>query len=516
MGKSQISHIKQAFFNHTLSNDTQFSFTHADFDLGQLQNEFSSLYQILRSNKEYWAKHVEVVLYASYVCDLMIRYYEIDYHPAEIEKLKKQKKEIDSYAQGHSLSSENLSTSNTFFIFLLEQIKNNFDAPNASLDTLTTIRQKVGELNTNRSKFGYSRALAMQLLVYLEHSSLFELIQEMNEILGNQYGFVDGINLLNESREALAALGIVLFAFRFIINLIIGIKQIVQASIEKELSVSKVFKQELDKRGFTMASDLVWSLVGLLTTYPNFFHVPTSSISPTILAFLVFDALLLLTQWLYEATNYKKQIQELTEQKIGAQPIELLVIQRQMDLLKDEWESQCSYYAINILGAHILAISFAATLMYSGPLAIAGVALFSMLGNALYNTAGEYKKYKKTQIAVTRELANGEILNNQHHQQLLSLLREERDEAHTELWNSLAFNFGGIAFIISATVICWPVALVVTVGYIGHQLNKSYQKQLHLHDKDGVTHDLYRFISVEQDDEEPSASLRLTQLSNLL
>lgn len=510
MGKSQISHIKQAFFNHTLSNDTHFSFAQADFDLNQLHNEFSSLYQILRSNKEYWANHVEVVLYASYICDLMIRYYEIDYHPTEIEKLKKQKKEIDSYVQGHSLSNESSSSNNTFFIFLLEKIKNNFDAPSTSLDTLTTIRQKVGKLNTNRSKFGYSRALAMQLLDYLEHTSFFELIQEMNDILGNQYGFVDGINLLNQSRETLAALGIILFAFRFIINLIIGIKQIIQASVEKELSLSKVFKQELERRGFTMASDLVWSLVGLLTTYPNFFHVPIASVSPIILAFLVFDALLLLTQWLYEAANYKKQVQKLTEQQISAKPTELLVIQRQMDLLKDDWEAQCSYYAINILGAHILAISFAATLIYTGPLAIAGVALFSMLGNALYNTAEEYKKYKKAQISVNRELANGEILNNEHHQQLLSLLREERNEAHTELWDSLTFNFGGIAFIITATVVCWPVALVVTIGYIGHQLNKSYQKQLHLHDHDGIAHDLYRFINVESANEEPSALPELT------
>ncbi|CAM4492604.1 MAG: hypothetical protein LEGION0403_FIIPPAGN_00442 [Legionella sp.] len=272
-----------------------------------------------------------------------------------------------------------------------------------------------------------------------------------------------------------------------------------------------MFKQELEKRGFTMASDLVWSLVGLLTTYPNFFHVPISSVSPVILTFLIFDALLLLTQWLYEAANYKKHMQELTEQKIEAEPIELLVIQRQMDLLKDEWEAQCSYYAINILGAHILAISFAATLIYTGPLAIAGVALFSMLGNALYNTAEEYKKYKKSQIAIARELVNGEILNDAHHQQLLSLLREERDEAHTELWDSLTFNFGGIAFIITATVVCWPVALVVTVSYIGHQLNKSYQKQLHLYDKNGVTHDLYRFISVESDDEAVPARLELTK-----
>ncbi|WP_058535183.1 hypothetical protein [Legionella saoudiensis] len=510
MGKSQISHIKQAFFNHTWNNDIGFSFTQEDFNLNQLQNEFSSLYQILSSNKTFWANHVEVVLYVSFVCDLMIHYYEIDYQPTEIEKLKKQKKEIESYIQGHSLSQESASSNNTFFIFLLEQIKNNFDESGVIGDPLTTIRQKVGKLNTNRSKFGYSRALAMQLLAYLEHSAFFELIQEMNDILGNQYGFVDGINLLNQSREALAALGIILFAFRFIINLIIGIKQIIQASIEKELSVSKVLKQELEKRGFTMASDLVWSLVGLLTTYPNFFHVPISSVSPIILAFLIFDALLLLTQWLYDASNYRKQIQELTEQKIGAEPLELLVIQRQLDLLKDEWEAQCSYYAINILGAHILAISFAATLIYTGPLAIAAVALFSMLGNALYNTAEEYKKYKKAQIAVARELTNGEILNDEHHQKLISLLREERDEAHAELWNTLTFNFGGIAFIITATVVCWPVALAVTIGYIGHQLNKSYQKQLHLHDKDGVAHDLYRFISVDNYEEETSVGFKIT------
>ncbi|MGL5743200.1 MAG: hypothetical protein ACRCXC_12035 [Legionella sp.] len=51
------------------------------------------------------------------------------------------------------------------------------------------------------------------------------------------------------------------------------IKHIIQAALNEELSTKKVLQQELEKRGFTMASDLVWAVVvGLLTTYSDFFR----------------------------------------------------------------------------------------------------------------------------------------------------------------------------------------------------------------------------------------------------
>lgn len=506
MGRSQIGQIKQAFFNHSFTRETQVSFKEPDFELGQLHNEFSSLYQLAQSNRKRWIDAMEVVLYTSYICDLMILYYELAHLPSEVIKLKKQKKEIESFIKEHlSLQQSSSSSKAPFPMFLLEKIHTNLEEYQSNFDTLMSLRQKVGDLNTNRSKFGYSRALAMQILAYLQNSPLFELIQEMNEVLGNQYGFVDGISLLNESRETLAVLGVVLFAFRFIINLIIAMKQVIQAALHNELSCSKVLEQELEKRGFTMASDLVWSIVGLLTTYPNFFHIATTAVSPIILVFLVFDAVLLAIQWLFEATKHKARLNELIEQKENATALELTVIQRQLDLLDDEWDAQCSYYAINIFGAHILALSFAVTLLYTGPLALAGVALFSMLGNALYNTAEEYKKYQQTKVAIKRELANGVLVNDAHHQKLIQILYEEHNEANKEFWNTLAFNFGGIAFIITTAVIFWPVALTVTIGYIGYQLSKSYQKQLHLNNSEEIPHDLYRFLNTIPDDSESSA-----------
>ncbi|MGL5743199.1 MAG: hypothetical protein ACRCXC_12030 [Legionella sp.] len=81
-------------------------------------------------------------------------------------------------------------------------------------------------------------------------------------------------------------------------------------------------------------------------------------------------------------------------------------------------------------------------MLCTGPLALAGLAFFSMLGNALYNTSEEYKKYKKSQIAVRREQKNGELIDDEHHQKLLEVLHEEYEQNYVQFWTSLAFNVG--------------------------------------------------------------------------
>ena len=132
---------------------------------------------------------------------------------------------------------------------------------------------------------------------------------------------------------------------------------------------------------------------------------------------------------------------------------------------------------------------------------MAGLALLSLLGNALYNTAEEYKKYQKSAIAVRRELTNGTILDDEHHRQLLSVLNEKCDKSYQDFWKSLAFNVGGIAFIITAAVASWPVALGLTCIYVGYRLYDMYQKQLTA--KNDTSEDIYRLL-------EPDESARTT------
>lgn len=511
MGKSNLALIKHAFFNHSSEQKNAFSFKEDDFDLDQLRFEFSSLLQLFLSNKQHWLKDVEAVFYLNVLCDLMICYYEYDYTGAELKKLKEQKKEIEAFIQVHLLNKKQ----NVLVLspaFLLAQANKS----QSSFFNLYKLRKYVGDINSKRSHFNYSRNLATQVVTYLEKSPISEVIYELNTILGNQYSFVEGLNLLNNSREALALLGIALFAIRFLINLILMIKHVLQATLNNELSATKVLKQELEKRAFIMASDLVWSIVSLLTTYNNFFHISSLAIPPLVLSFLIFDILLFLAQGFFEATKHNQRLNELLSQKKDATPFEQAIITRQIDVLNDEWDVQCTYYAINLLGAHILAGSFAITLLYTGPLAIAGLAIFSMFGNALYNTAEDYKKYQQSRIMVKRELANGAILYDAHHQKLMEQLNEECNQNYNDFLQALAFNVGGIAFIITATVISWPIALSLTLAYVSYQLNNSYQQQLTKNTREEVPHDIYRLLHAYQDEDEAlehSCQARLGSMS---
>ncbi|KTD42152.1 hypothetical protein [Legionella parisiensis] len=491
MGKSKISLIKHAFFNSSFKK-TDFSFKEEEFHLDQLKYEFSSLYQLIISNKSNWTEDGPAVLYLGFLCDFLISYYELDYVTSDLEKLRECRKKIEEFYKVGCLQ-EKQNSIEVFSEFMQEEIRTNAQGYLSSFTSISKLRQYIGTINTKRSQFSYSRGLANYAITYLQKSSISELIQEINKVLGNQYSFKEGINFLNKSREAITDLGISLYALRFFINLILMIKHIVESAISDELSTRKVLKQEMEKRGFAMANDLVWAVVGLLTTYNNFFHIADTAVPLITLAFLTFDTFLLLAQWIFEARQYHERMHELQEQLKKATVYEHAIIQRQIDILNDEWEAQSAYFAINVLGANIIATCFAISLLCTGPLALAGLALFSMLGNALYNTSEEYKKYQKSSIAVRRELANGNVLDDEHHHQLLRKINEECNKDYCEFWKSLAFNVGGIAFIITAAVASWPIALGLTLVYMAYQFNNAYQKQLHNQDEDPL--DIYRLLS---------------------
>lgn len=491
MGKSKIGLIKHTFFNNSFKKN-DFSFKEEEFRLDQLKYEFSSLYQVIISNKSNWAEDSPIVLYLYFLCDLLISYHELDYVGSDLEKLRQCRKKIEEfYKIGHV--QEKQKSIEGFSEFMREELRMNTLGYLSSFTSISKLRQYIGTINTKRSQFSYSRGLANYAIIYLQKSSISELIQEINKVLGNQYSFSEGINFLTKSREAITDLGISLYALRFFINLILMIKHIVESAISEELSARKVLKQEMEKRGFTMANDLVWTIVGLLTTYNNFFHIAEAAVPLITLSFLTFDTLLLLAQWIFEACQYHDRMHELQEQLKKATVCEQAIIQRQIDVLNDEWEAQCTYFAINVLGANIIATSFVISLLCTGPLALAGLALFSMLGNALYNTSEEYKKYQKSSIAVRREVTNGNILDDEHHHQLIRKLNEECNKNYCEFWKSLAFNVGGIAFIITAAVASWPLAVGLTLVYVAYQFNNAYQKQLQ--NQDEAPQDIYRLLS---------------------
>ncbi|MDR3441742.1 MAG: hypothetical protein P4L65_01865 [Legionella sp.] len=486
MRKSTVSIKKHGFFSQTQDNNTAYFFNEPDFDFSQLSFEFTSLYQLFLSNKLFYAKHIEMTLYLDYLCDLMLSYYQFDVN-SDLKPLQKQKNEVAAFL--NELEHPSIDRSS---ILLRERIKAHRQHSFSTFGRISEFNKRIGQFNSERSHINYSRSLAINLLNYLKNNSF---IQDLNRILGDQYIFINGINLLTESRGVFALLGIVLLGFRFSINLILMGQRVWNALQEKELSVYKVFKQELEQRGFSMVSDLIWAVVGVLTTFNNFFNISSLSVSPIVLGFLMFDTLLLLAQWCYESIQYNKRLKELASQIKEATHLELLLIEQQINLLNDQWEVQCAYFALNILGANIIALSFAFTLLYVNPIILIGIALLSMLGNALYNSSEEYKKYQQSNVSVNRELANGTILSDVHHREILMKLQEERDYYYLQFLKHLGFNVGGVAFIITAAVVSWPVTLCLTSLYIGYQLYKNYQNLVEKEENKVLPHHTYRFFS---------------------
>lgn len=488
-----IGAVKHDFLSKSSPKSDPISFKDYDFHLDQLNIEFLSLYKLFISNKDYLKKDSEIVSYLHYLCELMIQYYQDDYDPEYLKDIEKKKKEIEAFMLENS-SRENQTIK--FPTFLLDGIKNNAMDYASSFASTSKLREHISSLHTNWIYWNYSRAVANHAIIYLQNSGFSDLIKEINKKIGHHYNPESFNELLDTSRETLRALSVGLRALRLTINLVALVEHIIYASISEELSSQKVLEQEIEKRGFTMVNDLVWGTVNLLTNYKEFFHISSEAASQINFVFLAFDVALLLARWSFEADKYNARAQELMLQKNKLKPsLELSVVNRQLDILNDDWEAQCVYYKFNLVATHILMAALGATFLVSGPLALASVAALNMLANALSNTAEEYKKYKQASIAVQREVANAQVSPDMHHQNLLQELNAECQQANINFWKTLAFNVGATAFIITAAATSWPVACGLTLSYMAYKLNDAYQKHLQEENKKQEPHDIYRLFS---------------------
>lgn len=491
MGKSIII-LKRSFFDGSHREAINVSFKENDFCLDQLQVEFTTLFQLYMSNQEIWRDNEQLKALTNSLCCLLIAYYKQDYVQSDLQKYTEKRAELNSFI----ISKANKKTIHSFTEYVAEELKLLLSGCTSSFQSSSALRKYIGNLNAARSQWSYSRALANQAIIYVQNSGISEFFSRANEFLGSQPKSADILKMLNNSREPLVVLGIALYSMRFIINLLVLLKHIINAAESDNLSVSKVMKQELEKRSFIMVSDLVWGVVSILINYYNFCSIPLSAVPPIVISFLAFDILLFAIQWIFDKNKYNSRLQELQGQLVKATVLERTTILRQIDVLNDDWEAQCALYHINLLGANVLIITFATALCCSGPFALSILALFNMLGNAMYNTADEYKKYQQSHIALRREKSNGELLNDEHHQDLMKLLQSECKQASDAFWQTLGLNVGGTAFLMTAFVISWPLALGLTCAYIAYRVNESYHKQLNADSEaPQISHNVYRLFN---------------------
>jgi hypothetical protein len=494
---SNINLLKHGFFKKSSNSLDEFSFKEDDFNLKQLKSEFLTLYKIVNSNKYSLNSESEIVQYLKWLCDLLIRYYQCDYVADDLQALLEKKQKIAAFFQ-EDLAFKYQNLAPEFSSFLADKIKNNAKKFFLSFKSSSQIRSYISSLIVNRTYWNYSRGFARLTTLYLLQSNWAELIRKINQFIGLYCSPEYLLQLLEVPREILRALSFSLYVLRIIINLLMAVKHLIHAAISTELSLKKVLIQEIEKRAYITASDMGWCVVNLLTNYYQFFGLTLRLVSHLNLAFFAVDLVLFLAIWSYEKSEYNQRIQELELQKNELEsPLELVLINRQIDILNDEWEALCAYYMFNIAAASLFVLAFGATLLCSGPLFLLGMAALSMLGNALYNSCEEYKQYKQASIAVKRELLNGSLSDEAHHYLRLDELNSKCDQVYAEFWSTLVFNAGFTTFIIVAAAISWPLAALITISYLGYKLWEFYEKEQQKTDKK-VEPDIYRLFSFKQ------------------
>ncbi|CDZ78997.1 hypothetical protein BN59_03312 [Legionella massiliensis] len=491
-----ISLLKHGFFKQSPQRNLETSlFAEDEFNINQLKAEFFTLYKIFVANKSLLDKENQIVLCLGQVCDLLVQYYQVDYVSEDLRTFLDKKKEIDRFIDQGYLPDIHDSP-HGFSTFISDRLRANILEFIYVFKSSSKFRRFVSSLITNRSYWNYSRALANCIVVYLLNSQFVELIREINSKIGLGSSPEDVMKALETAQVVLRVLSFSLYAIRFIANLIILIKHVIHAANSEELSAKKVLLQELEKRFYLMFNDLAWGIVNFLSNYHQFFDISQATISQINLAFLAFDILLFFASWYVEARKYHHCLQELVLQKDNeVSSLELAVINRQIDILNDEWNAQCAYYKFNIAAAVLLIFAFAASLLCTAAIALIVLTALSMLGNALYNSCNEYKNYQLACIAIDRELENGRLFEDEYHYGLLEELDLECKEASRIFWNTLIFNAGFTAFVITTAAISWPVAVALTATYLVYKLWDAFEKSQHENNKLRASQKVYRLFN---------------------
>ncbi len=468
-----INLIKQGFFDKSVNSAHSFSFKDQDFDLNQLNFEFLTVYQLIDLNKNSLQKDCEIVLYLQWLCNLLIYYYQCDYVANDLKNLREKKQKIDSFI-ANNLPFEPLD----FSYFLQNKIKKETVEFMISFKSSSKIRAIISSLMTNRTYWNYSRSFAKILTLYLLQSSLSILLLKINQFIGLYCSPEYFLKLVELPKEILRISSFSLNLLRLVLNLLMAIKHIFNALISPELSAKKVLIQELEKRAYLLANDTLWGIVNSLSSYYQLLGISLAIITYLNLAAYSVDLLLFAAKLIYEKYVYNQRVNELNLQKMEAQsPLQLALINRQIDILKDEWEVNCYYFLFNITAALLFIFVVTATLLWSGPFFLLAIAGLNMLGNALYNSCEEFKRYKQDSIAVQRELLNQDSEDTDYKKAILNELNNRTQKSQNDFLKTLVFNAVFSSIILVTASFCWPLAALITLSYIAYKIWDSYEQE---------------------------------------
>lgn len=478
---SRISLIRQGFFNHASKAASQPpTITFDDtFYLSQLRFEFSSLYSLSIANPSLMNSHHEMALYLDYLGQILVDYYTLDYVADELEMIRFKKKRIARFIENNFNSDPrhpgDENSMNQSPVSPWATLKKAASSTGNNLRSSARLRAYIARLIAARSYWNASRSLANHLIRFAVASGLSDEFLRFNHAFGVGCGVSEFLQALDQTQGVLRASSVVLNGMRLLINVSTLIKHLACAAGHESLSVKNVLKQEVEKRIYPLMDDLMWGCINFINNYRQFINVSATTAARLSLIGLAMDALLLMVSWLIDMKNYAERLQELKhrkQEKITAG--EAAFIDRQIDILVDEWQVQCSYYLFNLAAAIMLCAVFSVSLMTLNPVLLGVLAVLSMIGNALYNSANAFKQYRQAATRLKREELNCQ--SGQETEQL-TRLKESENNAFAVFFDSLLFNVVFTASLIAVAAVSLPLAGMMVVCYAGYKWGQAGEEK---------------------------------------
>lgn len=420
--------------------------------LNELELERQTLYKLHRFDRQFSETPGNYLgrLYEVYA--VLIAHYGRYYSSKELDDLTKEAEEIASLLKLKPLAHE---------------VPESFFAEKSSFRTLLT------NINNMRSHWNYSRILARSSMQLLDMLQVTQVINSLNQLFNTTGGPELFFNLLDEARDALALLGILVYTLRIIHDLCVIAMHLIRASKQKDVAVSTVFWHEMQKTFLVLLSDINWLFACTLNAFRELLQLTSTTINAVFLLAYICDIPIILADMYLKISQLKSYKTALEANTKEQQPW----THRQIAWIQGEIDIYTSYSLINLAAAGLFVSVFALTLGISSPVAAPVFALLSMIGFYMYSMASDYKHIKELE-------QHSRFAQLEHNATAAAQFKQEALEASYEFWKQLTLNVCGTALILCVCSVSWPCAILVGASLICYKIYNQRPQEHHKHSLD--------------------------------
>lgn len=482
----------------------------------ELSQEFDNLLTTLEPLAEDKRNHRILWAHSYLTCRLFIEFYSLYTDDDGDEFNKKRKKyialasqcadELDS-SRKKAAVPENKPTLLMRLKFFWESFKNDFIDLLKTPISISLLKSSIGLLNLFRVYWVFCRLMFTRALRFFREGHIIEKIEHLIGKAFDEEGFIRRIEAPN---FVFNALSVGFFAARFLLNMTMGLKNLLLPPKNKEQksTFGARFSFEVRKRHATCANDVAWGVVNLLTNYPELINISASVASWLTAGFLFFDLALILWQLGLAKRDYNKQSKLYKSQMADFETLNTYMVMRDLDereqadlvrlqakyahlnqdeqnlLLETEkkklaelritWQAKRAAFLFNALAATVFALGFSATLVFAFPVVAIVSYAFCVVAVAMYLSAGKFEAFRSASLHrnAVRKLEADTPNKAEQEEKALAAYKNARNEFIFKILKNALIP----TLVIAAFAVSWQVALVVIVVCLAVELYLAYRR----------------------------------------